>query len=35
VYMAKTFFSRTLIRGSPDGTVEPDRYRQWTLDLAA
>jgi hypothetical protein len=25
----------TLIRGSPDGTVEPGRYRQETLDLAA
>jgi hypothetical protein len=28
-------FSRTLMRGSPDGTVEPDRYSQQTLDLAA
>ena len=25
----------TLIRGSADGTVEPGRYRQETLDLAA
>jgi hypothetical protein len=28
-------FPRTLIRGSPDGTVGPDRYRQERLDLAA
>ena len=33
-YMAKTF-PRTLMRSSPDGTVEPGRYRQETLDLAA
>jgi len=27
-------FPRTLMRDSPDGTVESDRYRQETLDLA-
>jgi hypothetical protein len=34
-YMAKTFFPRTLMRGSLGGTVEPDRHRQETLDLVA
>jgi hypothetical protein len=28
-------FPRTLMRGSPDGTIEPNRHRQETLDLAA
>jgi hypothetical protein len=27
-------FPQTLMTGSPDGTVEPDRHRQETLDLA-
>jgi hypothetical protein len=27
-------FPLTLVRGSPDGTVEPDRHRQETIDLA-
>ena len=27
-------FPRSLMRGSPDGTVEPDRHRQEILDLA-
>jgi hypothetical protein len=27
--------AKTLMRGSPDGTIEPDRHRQETLDLAA
>jgi hypothetical protein len=32
-YMAD--FPRTLMKGSPDGAVEPARHRQETLDLAA
>jgi len=28
-------FPRTLMRGSPDGTMETDRHRQETLDLVA
>jgi hypothetical protein len=28
-------FPQTLMRGSPDGAVEPDRHRQETLKLAA
>ena len=28
-------FPRTLMKGSPDGTVGPDRYFQDTLDLTA
>jgi hypothetical protein len=28
-------FPDALMRGSPDGTVEADRYRQATLNLAA